>query len=168
MKNNKKDKIIIYTDKNGKVELRADADKDTLWATQEQITRLFEVDQSVVSRHVRNIFMDGEVDEKSNMQKMHNANSDRPILLYSLDIILAVGYRTNSIKAIQFRIWATKILREYVVRGYSLNRQIVSKSPEKLEGLQETIALIESTENPGKLKGKISIKLTKNLESKDD
>ena len=163
MKNNKMNKIIIYTDKNGKVELRVDADKDTLWATQDQITRLFEVHQSVVSRHVRNIFKDGEVDKKSNMQKMHNANSDRPITLYSLDIILAVGYRTNSKKAIIFRKWATGILRDYLIKGFNLDHYKLGLSDVKLDDLHKAIAFIESDSQNGKLKAKISIRLTKDL-----
>lgn len=78
------DRLIIYTSPKGGVELRADADKDTIWATQSDIASIFEIDQSVVSRHIKNIFSDREVEKKSNMQKMHNANSDKPVELYSL------------------------------------------------------------------------------------
>ena len=160
-----KNKIVLYEDKSGNVELCADIEKDTMWATQEQIVQLFDVDQSVVSRHVKNILKDGEIDEKSNMQKMHIANSDRPITLYSLDIILAVGYRTNSKKAIAFRKWASKILRDYLIKGYTLNRRTIALSPEKLDGLHETIALLESQAHSGRLKGKITLKVTKELVS---
>src|SRR3990167_8779930 len=100
--------VIIYQAKNGAIEFRGDFTRETIWATQAQIVGLFSVDQSVVSRHIKNIFKDGEIDEKSNMQKMHNANSDKPTMLYSLDVILGVGYRTNSRVAIEFRKWATK------------------------------------------------------------
>jgi hypothetical protein len=163
-----KDKIVLYKDKQGKVELRADVEKDTLWATQEQIGRLFEVDQSVVSRHIGNIFTDGEIDKKSNMQKMHRTAAHRPAVLYSLDIILAVGYRTNSQKAIAFRKWATGILRDYLVKGFTLDKHKLADSSERIEGLHEAIAFIESREQPGKVKGKLSLKLTKHLVPKDE
>ena len=82
---------------------------------------LFEKDRTVITRHINNILKDKEVDEKSNVQKMHFPNSDKPVKLYSLDIILAVGYRTNSAKAIKFRQWSTKILKEYILNGYTIN-----------------------------------------------
>ena len=103
---NSKNSVVIYQAKNGAIELRGDVRQETIWATQAQVVQLFEVDQSVVSRHIRNIFKDGEVDEKSNMQKMHIANSDKPVTLYSLDMILSIGYRTNSKIAIEFRKFA--------------------------------------------------------------
>lgn len=112
---------VIYQAKSGAIELRGDFSKETLWATQAQIVGLFGVGQSVVSRHIKNIFKDGEIEEKSNMQKMHNANSDKPVILYSLDVILGVGYRTNSKVAIEFRKWATKTLRKHIVDGYTIN-----------------------------------------------
>ncbi len=132
MENNK---IIIYQWPNGEIQLNMDQDEDTIWATQADIVNLFETDQSVISRHIQNIFREGEVDKKSNMQKMHNAISDKPINLYSLDIILAVGYRTNSAKAIKFRQWATTRLHEYLVQGYSMNQK-------RLDELQKTIQII--------------------------
>lgn len=120
--------LIIYQTKNGEIEFKGDMNRETLWATQAQIVDLFKVDQSVVSRHVRNIFKDKEVDVKSNMQKMHIANSDKPVSLYSLDVILAVGYRANSKVAIEFRQWSTKILRQHITKGYTLNRKRISKN----------------------------------------
>ncbi|MDP3771899.1 MAG: virulence protein [bacterium] len=87
----KKENIIIYQAKNGAIELRGDFNRDTLWATQAQIVDLFGVDQSVVSRHIKNILRDGEIEEKSNMQKMHIAHSDKIAASYSLGIILVVG-----------------------------------------------------------------------------
>ncbi|MFA5427961.1 MAG: hypothetical protein WC279_07115, partial [Sulfurimonas sp.] len=88
---NKSD-MVIYDD--GELELNVSVTQDTLWLTQAQLCDIFEKDQSVISRHINNIFRDNEVDEKSNMQKMHIANSDKPVSFYSLDIVLAVGYRT--------------------------------------------------------------------------
>lgn len=120
--------LIVYQTKSGAIEIKKDIQSDTIWATQAQIVKLFSVDQSVVSRHIRNIFKDGEIKEKSNMQKMHNANSDKPVAFYSLDVILSVGYRTNSKVAIEFRKWATKTLRSYIVDGYAINKNRISKN----------------------------------------
>ena len=120
-------KVVVYQAKNGAIELRGDFGAETIWATQAQIVALFGVDQSVVSRHIRNLFKDDEIEQKSNMQKMHNAHSDKPVSLYSLDVILGVGYRTNSKVAIEFRRWATKTLREHITRGYTLNRKQIMR-----------------------------------------
>jgi prophage maintenance system killer protein len=128
IKNNKENNLVIYQAKSGAIEFRGDFSRETVWATQSQIIELFSVDQSVVSRHIKNIFKDNEVDEKSNMQKMHIANSDKPIAYYSLDVILAVGYRTNSARAISFRKWSTKILHDYLMKGYTLNKKVILKN----------------------------------------
>ena len=122
-----KNSAVVYQTKDGAIALRGDSAKETLWATQAQIVSLFAVDQSVVSRHIKNIFSDKEIDEKSNMQKMHIANSDKPVILYSLDVILSVGYRTNSKVAIEFRQWATKTLRQHITQGYTINKMQISK-----------------------------------------
>lgn len=130
-RNNIDEQIVIYQSKSGAIELRSDAKKETLWATQVQIVDLFGVDQSVISRHIRNIFNDGEIDRKSNMQKMHNANSDKPVAAYSLDVVLSVGYRTNSRVAIDFRKWATKTLRRYITDGYVINKRRITQNYEQ-------------------------------------
>src|SRR3989344_1221675 len=134
-----KNNIVIYQAKNGAIELRGDFTRETIWATQKQIADLFGVDQSVVSRHIKNIFKDGEIEEKSNMQKMHNANSDKPVILYSLDVILGVGYRTNSKVAIEFRKWATKTLRNYIVEGYAVNKNRIAKNYARFLSVVEDI-----------------------------
>ena len=121
-------KIIIYQTKSGAIELRGDFTRETIWASQAQIVDLFNVDQSVISRHINNIFKDREVEKNSNMQKMHIENSDKPITLYSLDVILGVGYRTNSKVAIEFRKWATKTLSDYIVDGYAINKNRIVKN----------------------------------------
>ncbi len=132
-------KVVIYQARSGAIELQGDFTRETVWATQAQIVDLFSVDQSVVSRHIRNIFKDGEINEKSNMQKMHNANSDKPITLYSLDVILGVGYRTNSKVAIEFRKWATKTLRGYIVDGFAVNKNRIAKNYEQFLGVVDDI-----------------------------
>lgn len=124
----KEDKINIYQAKNGSIELKTDVAKNTIWATQAQIAELFEIDRSVATKHIGNILKDKEVDEKRNVQKMHIANSDKLVAFYSLDIILAVGYRSNSGKAIQFRQWATKTLRSHIVEGYTINKKRLARN----------------------------------------
>ncbi len=134
-----KKEVIIYQAKSGAIEFRGDFSHETIWATQAQIVELFGVDQSVVSRHVKNIFKDGEVKEESNMQKMHIANSDKPVAVYSLDVILGVGYRTNSKIAIEFRKWATKTLRGYIVDGYAINKSRIAKNYAQFMGAMEDV-----------------------------
>jgi len=121
-----KNKVVVF--ENGEVEIKIslDDDNETIWLTQKQIVQLFEKDQSVISRHINKIFKDNEVDEKSNMQKMHIANSDKPVKFYSLDVILAVGYKTNSKKAIKFRKWVTKVLKQYITKGYVINSEKIT------------------------------------------
>ena len=131
--------IVIYED--GNVELKATLENETVWLRQNQIAEIFEKDRSVITRHINNILKDREVDEKSNVQKMHIANSDKPVKIYSLDIILAVGYRTNSPKAMKFRQWSSRILKEYIIKGYALNQKKLQK--QKLDELDKTISLIK-------------------------
>ena len=135
----KNKEVIIYQARNGAIELRGDFTHETIWATQAQIVSLFNVDQSVVSRHIKNIFKDGEIEEKSNMQKMHNANSDKPVILYSLDVVLSVGYRTNSKVAIEFRKWATKTLRSYIIKGFAINKNLITKHYTQFMNIVENI-----------------------------
>ena len=133
--------IIIYED--GTVELQATVENETVWLRQNQIAEIFNKDRTVITRHINNILKDKEVDEKSNVQKMHIANSDKSVKFYSLDIVLAVGYRTNSAKAIKFRQWATKILKDYLIKGYTLNKEKLQQ--EKLKELDQTIQLIKQS-----------------------
>ncbi len=131
--------IIIYQAKSGAIELKGDFAHETVWATQAQIVKLFAIDQSVVSRHIKNIFKDGEIEEKSNMQKMHIANSDKPTIFYSLDVLLGVGYRTNSKVAIEFRKWATKTLRGYIIDGYAINKKRIAQNYTQFMGVLDDI-----------------------------
>ena len=118
--------IIIYN--SGEIELKVSIDNqnETVWLRQSEISKLFNKERSVITRHINKIFKDEEVDEKSNVQKIHIANSDKPVKFYSLDVILAVGYRTNSKKAIEFRQWATKILKQYITKGYVINSEKIT------------------------------------------
>lgn len=126
MKKSEQTELVIFKGAKGQVKLRGDFHHETLWATQAEISEIFGVERSVVTKHVNNVFKDGELDEKSNVQKMHIANSDKPVAIYSLDIILSVGYRTNSAKAIEFRKWATSVLRQHVIDGFTINKSRIS------------------------------------------
>ena len=138
------DDLIVYQTDDGGIALKADADQETVWATQKQIAGIFGIDQSVVSRHIRNIFKSGEVDEKSNMQKMHIANSDKPVGFYSLDIILAVGYRVNSVVAISFRKWVTTTLKQHITQGYTINANRIAQNYDAfLYAVNEVKALVK-------------------------
>lgn len=114
--------VVVYQDSEGQVRVDVRLERETVWLTQAQMAELFGRDQSVVSRHVRNVFADGELPAESNMQKMHIASADKPTALYSLDVIISVGYRVKSTRGVQFRQWATRVLREHLVRGYTFDR----------------------------------------------
>ena len=123
--------IVVYQAKSGALELRRDVRKETIWATQAQIADLFESERSVVTKHIRNILKDKELDADSVCANFaHTAPDGKTyqVQFYNLDLILAVGYRANSRKAIQFRKWATKTLRQYVVEGYAINRKRVARN----------------------------------------
>lgn len=139
MNEQSKSKIVIYND--GELELDVSVNENTIWLTQTQLCEIFEKDQSVISRHINNIFRDNEVDEKSNMQKMHIANSDKPVSFYSLDIVLAVGYRTNSSKAIKFRQWATSVLKSYITDGYVINSEKITN--ERFVSLENEVSVLK-------------------------
>ena len=117
--------IVIYQpDEVMKLEVRVDG--DTVWLTQAQMSDLFDRDRTVITKHIRNIFSEMELDEKSNVHFLHFANSDKPVKLFSLDVIISVGYRVKSIQGTRFRQWANKILKEYLYRGYCLNSRLTA------------------------------------------
>lgn len=129
-----KNEIVLFENQN--VKLEVNVKDETVWLTQEQMVNLFGRDQSVISRHIKNIFKEKELDEESNMQKLHIANSDKPITLYNLDVIISVGYRVKSQNGIIFRKWANKILKDYLLKGYAVNQK-------RLEYLEKTVKLID-------------------------
>ena len=100
-------------------------DEETVWLTQQQMAELFQKDQSVVARHINNAFKEGELDENSNMHFLHNTRYKyRPTKVYSLDVIISVGYRVKSKRGTAFRQWANKVLKDYLLRGYAINQRI--------------------------------------------
>ena len=134
--------IVIYEINKGN-KIKIPLKQDSVWLTQSQISELFHVDRSVVTKHIKNIVSSGEVKEKSNVQKMHFPNSDKPTSIYGLDMILSVGYRVNSIKATQFRIWATQVLRKHILDGYSLNKNRLVDTG--IDELEHAVNLIRQT-----------------------
>ena len=116
--------IILYQpDASVKLEVRLE--DDTVWLTQQQMSDLFLRDRTVITRHINNIFKEKELVEESNVHFLHIANSDKPIKLYSLDVIISVGYRVKSVRGTQFRQWANMVLKEYLLRGYSINQRLL-------------------------------------------
>ena len=115
------DEMVIYQSEDGSVKVDVLFENETVWLSQQQMAMLFQKDISVVSRHIKNIFAEGELDEKSNLHFLQIPNSDKPIRMYSLDVIISVGYRVKSYQGTQFRIWATKRLHEYIIKGVALN-----------------------------------------------
>ena len=133
--------ILLYQSPDGQIRLDVQLDHDTVWLTQAQMSALFTRDRSVITKHLRNIFQTGELDEESNVHFLHIASSDRPVTLYNLDVIISVGYRVNSASGIRFRQWATKILREYLVQGYALNEKRLRESAHQLADLKRLVQL---------------------------
>lgn len=113
--------LLIYTTKDGSTKVDVTFDKDTVWLSKAQMAELFQRDRSVISRHIKNVFLEGELPEAGNVQNMHIANSDKPVDFYSLDVIISVGYRVKSQRGVQFRIWATNILKEYMKKGFAMD-----------------------------------------------
>ena len=135
-------KIEIYQGQDGQTQIEVKFEHDTVWLSQEQLVGLFQRDQSVISRHIRKIFNEGELDEKSNMQKMHVALSDKPVAFYNLDVIISVGYRIKSPKGTKFRIWATKRLKEYLVQGYAINEKRLAQKQQEVQTLRDGIRIL--------------------------
>ncbi|MFW2545674.1 RhuM family protein [Primorskyibacter sp. 2E107] len=140
--------MVEYSDPGAHdtITFRLDPGTETIWATQAQIAELFQTDQSGVSRHLKNIFDDGELDAGSNMQKMHSAGSAKPVQVYSLDTVISVGYRVNSKAATRFRQWATGIIKAFIEDGYVINDAALRKSPEKLNRLAAELRALRSEE----------------------
>lgn len=138
------DQIIIYQTTDGQTAIDVKLENETIWLSQAQITELFKKDRTVITKHINNIFKEEELEEKSNVQKMHIANSDKPVALYSLDVVISVGYRVKSQRGTQFRIWANKVLKEYLVKGYTVNEKRLKEQADQLADLKNTVALLSN------------------------
>ena len=129
--------IVRFTDNGFELDVRADTESETVWLTQGEIALLFDRNQGVISRHINNIFEEGELDKNTSMQKMHkspngvNPNYRIPVY-YNLDVIISVGYRVKSNRGIVFRRWANKVLKDYLIKGLAVNQK-------RIESLGKTI-----------------------------
>ena len=149
--------IILYQpDKTMKLEVRLE--NETVWLTQQQMADLFLRDRSVITKHINNIFKEKELEEISNVHFLHIASSDKPIKLFSLDVIISVGYRVKSLRGTQFRQWANKVLKEYLLRGYSVNQRLaqmedrmdrrLSEHDKRLDNLRKDVDFFVRTALP--------------------
>jgi len=137
-----KNEIILYRPNEKAEHIEVRLENDTVWLNQEQISLLFQRDQSVISRHIRNVFRENELDEKSNMQKLHIANSDKLVTFYNLDVIISVGYRVKSKQGTQFRVWANGVLKEYLLKGYAVNNRM-NRLEDNFEHIKNKVDQIE-------------------------
>lgn len=132
MKNEEESKmnseIIIYNTEDGQTKIQTRLENETVWLNQEQMAELFQRDRSVITKHIGNVFKEGELEEKSNVQNLHISGSDKPVKYYNLDVIISVGYRVKSHRGTQFRIWATQRLREYIVKGFTMNDDLLKEA----------------------------------------
>ncbi|MDA3815712.1 MAG: virulence protein RhuM/Fic/DOC family protein [Patescibacteria group bacterium] len=146
-KEKEKNNIVIYQAKNGAIELRGDFERENIWATQAQIARAFEVDVRTINEHILNIYKIRELSKKTTIRKFRIVQKEgkrevkREVNHYNLDMILSVGYRINSRKATQFRIWATKILKEHLVDGYTINKKQIVKN---YDAFMKTVSSVQN------------------------
>ena len=136
--------IQLFTADDGQLTLSVRLEGETVWLNQEQMGVLFERERSVITKHIRNLFAECELDEKSNVQNLHVAGSDKPVKFYNLDVIISVGYRVKSQRGVQFRQWATRTLKEHLIQGYTLNQHRLQERgiefEQALNLLQRTLA----------------------------
>ena len=142
-----KGEIIIYQSEDGHTELNVRLDGDTVWLSQAQIAHLFQTDRTSIVRHINNIYRNGELKKEATCAIFTQVQTEgtrqvrRSLPLYTLDMIISVGYRVKSKQATQFRIWANRVLKEYLVQGYAVRRDLQS---EQLEELKRTIAVMSN------------------------
>ena len=120
--------IIMYQTEDGLTKIDVRMENETVWLTQAQMAELFQRERSGITKHIKNVFAEGEVDEKSNVKNVHIANSDKPVAYYSLDVIISVGYRVKSLRGTQFRIWANSVLKEYLIKGFAMNDELLKQA----------------------------------------
>ncbi len=143
-----KSEIKIYKTEEGKTTIEVKLEKETVWLNLNQISELFDRDKSVISRHIRNVFKEGELNRKSTVAKYATVQNEgqrevvRDIEYFNLDVIISVGYRIKSKRGTQFRIWANQIIKDYLIKGYAINQQKLEKQAEQLDELKETIKIL--------------------------
>ena len=118
----------MYQTEDGLTKIDVRMENETVWLTQAQMAELFQRERSGITKHIKNVFAEGEVDEKSNVKNVHIANSDKPVAYYSLDVIISVGYRVKSLRGTQVRIWANAVLKEYLSKGFAMNDELLKQA----------------------------------------
>ena len=143
--------LVIYQGKSGAIQFRGDFDRGTLWGSQKQIAELFDIDVRTVNEHLKNIYKTGELEEESTIRKFRIVQKEgkrevkRDVNFYNLDAIISTGYRVNSKNATLFRIWATKVLKQHLLEGYTINRNRIGQNYEKfMHAVSEIKALLPS------------------------
>jgi prophage maintenance system killer protein len=145
MENNQ---VVIYQTPDGEASIDVRLDQDTVWMTQSQIVELFQSSKANISEHIKHIFNSKELDPEATVRKIRTVrkegkrNISRELEHYNLDMIISVGYRVNSIRGTQFRIWANKVLKEYLTQGYSLNEKRLQEKNQQFEDLKQTVRLM--------------------------
>jgi len=139
-------KIIIYTASDGQTSIDVKLENETVWLNVNQMAELFSKETSNIRRHILNVFKEGELERESNVHFLRVPFSDKPVPFYSLDVIISVGYRVKSQRGTQFRIWANRILKDYLVKGYAINNNIASKKYEELCQLVQILGRTASTQ----------------------
>ncbi len=129
----------LFETQDGQVNLEVRLQDDTVWLSTEQMSQLFARERSVLTKHINNVFKEAELEPNSNVQNLHIAYSDKPIKLYSLDVIISVGYRVKSARGVLFRKWATQTLKRHLVQGYTLNQQRFEENALALETALELV-----------------------------
>ena len=123
-----KSEILFYQTEDGKIKIDVRLEEETVWLSQAQMSELFQKERSVITKHIKNIFGERELKEESNVQILHISGSDRPVKFYNLDVIISVGYRVKSHQGIKFRQWATARLKEYIVKGFTMNDDLLKQA----------------------------------------
>lgn len=147
-----KGEIVIFRSDGGP-EIEVKLQEDSVWLTQNQIAQLFDVKKAAISKHIKNIFQSKELDKKSTVSKMETVRKEgkrlikRKLIFYNLDLIISVGYRVNSKRATQFRIWATKILKQHLIKGYTINQNRLLNIKENFDELRRTIEFLKNKMN---------------------
>ena len=145
--------IEIYKSAENAIELQVSFDNDTVWLSQKQMAVVFGIQRPAITKHLKNIFISGELNESSVSSILEHTAKDNKkyqTQFYNLDVILSIGYRVNSMRATQFRIWATQRLKDYLVQGYAINEKRLKEANSKLHDLQKAITLAVKAGNSEK------------------
>ena len=124
MKNEEKSQIVIYETEDGQTQIDVRLDGETVWLNNSQMGTLFKREESNVRRHILNVFKEGELERENNVHFLHVNGVKKPVPFYSLDVIISVGYRVKSKRGVQFRMWANKVLKQYLIKGYAVNERM--------------------------------------------